>query len=259
MQVRTAAVAGSFYPGDSNELSATVAQLMQAAKHTGSAAKAIIAPHAGYIYSGAIAAEAYSAVAANAANIKRVVLLGPAHRLGFNGVATPASESFETPLGLIELDSAALASLTKFTFVGELPQAHALEHSLEVHLPFLQTLLPDFKLVPLVVGDASAEEVATLLELLWGGDETLIVVSSDLSHFHPYELAQQTDSATTRLIEQLDCHLTGEQACGCRPINGLLLLVKQKGLQVTTLCLANSGDTAGSKDRVVGYGAYALN
>ena len=263
MNTRPCAVAGSFYPAEPDQLRRSLHSLMHPVDSdepvADSPPKALIVPHAGYIYSGPVAATAYQTLAPWAKGIQRVLLLGPSHRIGFRGIATPGCSAFETPLGSIALDQNALADIASLPGVVELPQAHALEHSLEVQLPFLQTLLPNFQLVPLVVGDANPEQVAGVLEKLWGGKETLIVISSDLSHYHSYPEAQRLDRQTTAAIEAFDNHLHGDQACGCRPLNGLLTAAKRHQLQLTTLDLRNSGDTAGSKDQVVGYGAYVLH
>jgi hypothetical protein len=220
--------------------------------------KAIIVPHAGYIYSGPIAASAYALLRSSSDRIKRVVLLGPAHRVWVNGIALPGVDFFDTPLGRIRIDADAVRQLAVLPFVQCNPATHAMEHSLEVHLPFLQTVLGDFSLIPLVVGGATPEQVAQVLETLWGGDETLIVVSSDLSHYQPYAVARATDQVTTQAILDLDNHLVGDQACGAFPVNGLLLTARRKGLQPHLLDLRNSGDTAGDKQRVVGYAAIAF-
>jgi len=256
---RPAAVAGLFYPGDETELTMTVADLMRQVEPKPVAApKALIVPHAGYIYSGPIAASAYSLLAPWHARIRRVVLLGPVHRVPVRGLALPGCRSFATPLGRVELDRAACEQLADMPQVTTYPAAHAAEHSLEVHLPFLQLLLDDFKLVPMTVGDASAKEVAEVLERIWGGDETLIVVSSDLSHYLPYRQAQAVDSATCQRILALDDDIDHEAACGATPIRGLLVAAREHGLEATLLDLRNSGDTAGDKARVVGYAAIAF-
>lgn len=257
--IRPAAVAGTFYPRDPAELSATVAACLAAAPRTGAAPKAIIAPHAGYIYSGAIAGSAYAQVASRAGTVRRVVLAGPAHRAYVPGVAVPTAQAFATPLGSVALDRAAIEAIRALPFVEASDRAHALEHSLEVHLPFLQSVLGDFSLVPLVVGDAAPDEMAALLETLWGGDETLVVVSSDLSHYLPYEAARVRDGGTARAIVALDGTLAPEDACGCAPINGLLELARHRGLAASLVDLRNSGDTAGGRDQVVGYGAFAIH
>ncbi|MCB1822150.1 MAG: AmmeMemoRadiSam system protein B [Candidatus Competibacteraceae bacterium] len=258
---RAPAVAGLFYPASSAELHTQVQNFLnQAPPSVGSPPKAIIAPHAGYIYSGPIAASAYSQLKAARDSITRVVLLGPSHRVGFRGIAVSSMQAFATPLGLIPIDQHAVEQARKLPDVGFLEQAHAQEHSLEVHLPFLQEILGEFKLVPLVVGDARPEQVGAVLEALWGGPETLIVISSDLSHYHDYQTAQQLDSATSKAIETLRFEDIGyEQACGRNPVNGLLWVARRKGLHGETLDLRNSGDTAGSRDQVVGYGAYAFH
>jgi MEMO1 family protein len=259
--IRPAAVAGSFYPGDASALAAEVtSHVASAPRNTATPVpKAIIAPHAGYVYSGPIAGSVYARVAPLAGRIRRVVLAGPAHRVPVQGVAVPAAMAFETPLGSVRLDLAAVARLRELPFVEVSDRAHALEHSLEVHLPFLQAVLDGFRLVPLVVGDPTPDEMARVLELLWGGEETLIVVSSDLSHYLPYDAARARDGATARAILDLDATLVPEEACGAAPINGLLALARRKGLKPELVDLRNSGDTAGSRDRVVGYGAFAFH
>lgn len=222
--------------------------------------KAIIAPHAGYIYSGPVAATAYTRIQSAHDSIHRVVLLGPSHRVPLFGLATSSVDQFITPLGPVNLDREAINAIANLKQVRMLDEAHSMEHSLEVHIPFLQAVLDDFSLVPLVVGDARPDEVAEVLECLWGGPETLIVISSDLSHYHDYATAQQMDRATSRAIEKLDLEkIHSEDACGCRPLSGLLYLARKKGLQAETIDLRNSGDTAGDKSRVVGYGAYVIN
>ncbi|MBT8145915.1 MAG: AmmeMemoRadiSam system protein B, partial [Gammaproteobacteria bacterium] len=231
------------------------AQLLELAA---SSIKALVVPHAGYIYSGPVAATAYKLLLPRREQISRVVLLGPSHRVPFYGMAIPTAEQFRTPLGDILLDQEALKRIEGLPGVARRDDAHAWEHSLEVQLPFLQSVLQDFTLIPIVVGGADANEVAKVLETLWGGEDTLIVISSDLSHFKTYGDARITDRATTQLIEQKQDTLVGEQACGCYPLNGLLRLASEKGLQVRTLDLRNSGDTAGPKNQVVGYGSYAV-
>ncbi|WP_114972295.1 AmmeMemoRadiSam system protein B [Rhodoferax ferrireducens] len=261
-RVRQPAVAGAFYPGQGKILSIDVMGMLAAAKSvadtTAKAPKAIIVPHAGYIYSGPTAALAYARLAAGRETIRRVVLLGPVHRVPVRGLALPDADSFATPLGEIEVDQDAVATITSLPQVVVSPMAHRLEHSLEVQLPFLQSVLDDFKLLPLAVGDATPPEVAQVLEALWGGPETLIVISSDLSHFLHYRAAQTMDRETVQNIMNLNSSLTHEQACGGTPVNGLLLAAKQHHLQPRLLGLCNSGDTAGDKNRVVGYAAFAF-
>ena len=259
--IRPAAVSGSFYPGEASALAAEVAAYLAEApesRRPGPPPKAIIAPHAGYIYSGPIAASIYARLAPLRGIVRRVVLAGPAHRVYVRGAAIPSAQAFASPLGTIELDLEALRSLEDLPFVQVSDRAHALEHSLEVHLPFLQSVLGDFRLVPIVVGEASADEVAAIYERLWGGDETLLVVSSDLSHYLPYQAARARDGETARAILHLQEHLHPEEACGAAPINGLLRLARRRGLKVEQVDLRNSGDTAGERDRVVGYGAFAF-
>ena len=256
--VRPAAVAGLFYPGSAAELESCVRGLLAENPAQGPAPKALIAPHAGYVYSGPVAARAYNLLTPLRAIIRRVVLLGPAHRVALRGLALPTHDSFRTPLGEIPLDTETLAALDGSPGLLRSDEAHRQEHSLEVHLPFLQTLLERFTLVPLVVGSSAAPLVRGVLERLWGGDETLLVISSDLSHYHPYAAAQRLDADTAKRIEAAEIPLEGEEACGAYPLNGLLSLVRERQLPVTRLDLRNSGDTAGSRDRVVGYGAWSI-
>jgi AmmeMemoRadiSam system protein B len=256
--IRPAAVAGMFYPADSHALAQEVRKLLAEAHGEPLSPKALIVPHAGYIYSGAIAATAYRTLSGIAPRIRRVVLLGPTHRVAVRGLALPDAEAFETPLGRVPLDSAAAQAIARLPQVVVSNAAHALEHSLEVQLPFLQSVLGEFTLLSLAVGGATAEEVAEVLEALWGGDETLIVVSSDLSHFLDYTGAQSADRATCDDILKLVGTLNHEQACGATPINGLMLAARRHHLEARLLDLRNSGDTAGSHDRVVGYAAFAF-
>lgn len=258
--VRQAAVAGAFYPAEKQALASQLDAMLAAAdpgRHM-VYPKAIIVPHAGYSYSGATAAAAYARLAAGRAAITRVVLLGPVHRVPVRGLALPGVDAFATPLGQVELDQPAIAALAGLRQVVLSPAAHAAEHSLEVQLPFLQAVLDNFKLVPLAVGDATPAEVAQVLDALWGGPETLLVISSDLSHFLPYRRAQAVDQASTRSILKLGVALTHEQACGAMPVNGLLLAAQRHRLQPELLALRNSGDSGGDKDRVVGYASFAF-
>ena len=258
MRARPAAVAGMFYPAETATLGRTVSALLADAPPGDGSAKAIIAPHAGYQYSGSTAAHAYRLLEGRRETIRRVVLLGPAHRVYLQGMALPSVEAFTTPLGEVPIDAQGVQQALAVPGTEVSDEAHAHEHSLEVHLPFLQTVLDDFRLVPVVVGNCPAQQVEALLEALWGGDETLIVVSSDLSHFHPYADAREIDAHTTERIEAREATLHGEEACGAYAVNGLLRAARAHGLQVRTLDLCNSGDTAGDRSRVVGYGAYAL-
>jgi hypothetical protein len=257
---RAPAVAGSFYPADAATLSHMLNGFLDHASSDEHAPKAIIVPHAGYIYSGPIAASAYARLKPVRDSISRVVLIGPSHRVAFQGLAVSAADTFSTPLGNIAIDQSAIRQLQQLPFVGYLEQAHALEHSLEVHLPFLQQTLSNFKLVPVVAGDATAHQVSQVLEILWGGDETLIVISSDLSHYHDYATSQKLDRHTSELIEALDYQaLSSDAACGKVPVSGLLKLLREKSLHIKNIDLRNSGDTAGDKYRVVGYGAYVVD
>ena len=258
--LRPPAVADLFYPADSRTLRAAVNGYLKAvrpAEH--SAPKALIVPHAGYMYSGPVAASAYAQAAPLRGTVTRVVLLGPAHRTPFSGLAASSAEAFQTPLGPVPLDPAAAEALKDLPQVKCLDRAHAPEHSLEVQLPFLQVVLGSFSLVPLLVHDAAPDEVWAVLERLWGGPETLVVISSDLSHYLDYQSARALDAQTAAAIEALKPEEIGEsQACGRLAIQGLLLGAIQSGLQGRTLDLRNSGDTAGPRDQVVGYGAFAF-
>ena len=257
MKVRPAAVAGLFYPDDANELSAMVRDFLQAAPEPTYHAKAIIAPHAGHIYSGPTAAFAYKAL--DAGKVERVVLFGPSHRVAFQGMALPDADVFETPLGRIPLDQEAMQLSLSQPWVNVNAAAHAMEHSLEVHLPFLQTVLGKFRLVPLCVGMATPSQVASVIDALWDGDETAIVISSDLSHYHSYDEARLLDQATVRDILDNAGPLNHEQACGATPINGLLELAVGRHLEASLLDYRNSGDTAGDRERVVGYTSIAFH
>lgn len=254
-------VAGLFYPLDKAVLAQTISALLEAAPITETVApKAIIAPHAGYIYSGPIAATIYKTLLAHKDVIKRVVLLGPAHRVGFLGIAVTKMQKFATPLGEIAIDADSVEAALQLPNVQVLEHAYDGEHSLEVQLPFLQSILKDFSLVPCVVGMANPLDVANLLQHLWGGPETLIVISSDLSHYYDYESAKKLDLATSNAIVQLKPNdIQDNQACGRLPVKGLLVAATNLGLQGKVLDLRNSGDTAGDKNRVVGYGAYYFN
>src|SRR4029453_4775828 len=212
--IRPAAVAGLFYPGEPGALTRTLSALLGEAKATGPAVpKALIAPHGGYVCSGPIAANAYALLAPARDLIKRVVLLGPTHRVAVRGLALPSVGRFATPLGTVELDPAAVGALRDLPYVGFSDDAHALEHSLEVHLPFLQTVLADFKLVPLAVGYADADDVAAVLKPLGAGPENVMVVSSDLSHYLPYAQARNVDRGTCEAILGLRTDIDHEQAC----------------------------------------------
>jgi len=260
MAVRQAAVAGTFYPSEPSDLKAQLQDMLKVADTGASACpKVIIAPHAGYVYSGPVAASAYARLKNATQPITRVVLLGPSHRVGFRGIAATTDSNYSTPLGDIPLDRRSIESLLALPQVGFLKEAHTQEHSLEVHLPFLQIMLGEFDLIPLVVGDAEPQDVARVISVLWGGPETLIVISSDLSHYHDYKTAQKLDHETANKIIRMEPDLKGEEACGCRPVNGLLLLARERGLQLEQVDLRNSGDTAGDHSRVVGYGAWVIN
>lgn len=256
---RPPAVAGTFYAASAADLAGDVARLLAAAPPgPPTQPKALIAPHAGYVYSGPIAARAYAPLAGWRERIRRVVLLGPTHRVAVDGLALSSASGFLTPLGTVPLDPAAAESLSGMPQVAINDPAHAAEHALEVQLPFLQTVLDAFTLIPLAVGRASPEAVGEVIARLWGGDETLIVVSSDLSHYLPYDAARETDARTAQKILGLGYPLHAMQACGATPINGLLFEAKRRKLHAELIDLRNSGDMAGDRSRVVGYGAFAF-
>lgn len=249
-----------FYPGNPATLAATVDQLLADAPTSAmTQPKALIVPHAGYIYSGSTAAMAYATLAPWRSTIRRVILLGPTHRVAVDGLALPKSNVFATPLGNIRIDAAAIAQLAEVPGLIFSDHVHAQEHSLEVHLPFLQRVLDDFSLLPIAVGHATPQAIAGVLDLLWSGPETLIVISSDLSHFLSYDIANQVDRDTCQHILHFDTHIQPDQACGAFPVNGLLLAAQQRGLIPQLIHRCNSGDTAGDRQRVVGYASFAFH
>ena len=259
LSVKLPSVAGQFYSRDAAELNRTLDGFLAKAKRHQPAPKAIIAPHAGYQYSGSVAATAYATLASRAAQLRRIILLGPAHHLRFHGMAVASVGLFRTPLGDIPVDRQAWRDALQCPHVQVLDQAFEKEHSLEVQFPFLQKTLTSFSMLPILVGEASEEQVSTVLARLWGGEETAIVISSDLSHFLDYDSAQRLDQQTSKAIEELRVEDIGyDHACGRNAIKGLLTRAKHLGLSVATVDLRNSGDTAGDKSRVVGYGAYSI-
>lgn len=257
--VRPPAVAGSFYPADPDDLSQTLAALLAGVARPagGPPPKALVVPHAGYRYSGPAAAVAYRRIEPHRTRYRRVLLLGPVHRVSVRGLALPGCAAFATPLGVVPVVPDLASLLADLPQVSVRPDAHAAEHSLEVQLPFLQTVLGPFDLVPLAVGDASPAEVARVLDRLRGGPETLIVVSTDLSHYHPYSQAADLDQATAAAILGLQ-PVTPDRACGAFPLNGFLLATRARGLTGSQAALNNSGDTAGDRARVVGYGSFVF-
>lgn len=259
--IRLPAVAGRFYPDGEAALRTELHSLLLTAGSLPDTPRALVVPHAGYIFSGPIAAEAYATLRGNK-SIRRVAVLGPSHRVALHGMAIPTAEAFDTPLGRIALDREALQALGELPQVGVSDEAHALEHSIEVQLPFLQQVLGDFTLVPVVVGDASATDVARVINALWR-DDTLIVISTDLSHYHDYLTARRMDAHTIERILERESDLNGNEACGCRPLNGLLQLLKDKDMEIELLKTCNSGDalgnTAGARDQVVGYASFSVH
>lgn len=260
--VREPAVAGRFYPADPDELRATVDALLAEAPAPPPDApvpRAVIVPHAGYVYSGSTAALAYARVARGRGTIRRVVVVGPTHRVPVRGVALPGADAFRTPLGEVPVPHAwAQERLADVLAACVVPETHRHEHSVEVQLPFLQRVLDDVDVVPLLAGDAFGEEVADVLEALWE-PQTLVVISSDLSHYRPYDEARRIDAGTIAQITALDAPLDHLQACGATPVNGLLVAARRRGLRPTLLGACSSGDTAGDRSRVVGYCAFAFD
>ena len=258
--IKRAAVAGLFYPADPGELKSAVEELLANSKikHRPGRIRALIVPHAGYVYSGPVAAKAFALLRAAHYYAGRAAIIGPAHKIWIRGIAVPSVRAFATPLGKIPLDTTVIEEIAALPSAAIDDKPHANEHALEVELPFLQTVLGSARIVPLLVGSATPTEVAEVLSRLWD-DDTLIVVSSDLSHFLRYEDAQRRDSATADAIERLDeTAIDFEDACGAIPVRGLLIEAKRRGLSIERLDLRNSGDTAGDRDRVVGYGAWAI-
>lgn len=259
--VRRPAVAGRFYPAAQEELLRLIDSLLAEAPEPSGAPvpKAIVVPHAGYIYSGPIAASAYAQFLPESNAIKRIVLLGPSHFVDFDGLALPSTDALETPLGLVPVDPEAVHRLESLPQVRVFDPAHAREHSLEVQLPFLQVVLGHFTVVPLAVGRAEPQTVSEVLEALWGGPETRFVISSDLSHYHDWATARRLDQSTAEAIEALKPEaIASDQMCGHHPVCGLLQAARHHHLRAHTLDLRSSGDTAGPRDRVVGYGAFAF-
>lgn len=260
MTLRDPAVAGTFYPDQPGRLLASIeTYLTDSVTHSpGQVPKAMIVPHAGYIYSGPVAGRAYALLRQGRDTIRRVILLGPAHRVLVRGLALPEADGFTTPLGTVYLDEEGMGDVMHLPQVSRSTAAHALEHSLEVQLPFLQAVLDDFRILPFAVGSASPRDVREVIDVLWGGPETLILVSSDLSHYHTYREAQAIDGETARKILDMSVAIDHEQACGATPINGLLLAARARGVHAQLLDLRNSGDTAGDRHRVVGYASFAF-
>lgn len=260
MSTRNAAVAGYFYDAAPDRLRHDVNHLLNAeGTVNGVYPEALIVPHAGYVYSGSTAALAYRQLLIDPDQVKRVLLLGPAHRVYVRGMAIPSVDRFATPLGEIPLDREGLERVGALPAVQVIDEAHREEHSLEVQLPFLQTVLNDFTLIPVVIGGASAAEVAAVIDALAESEDLLVVVSSDLSHFHEYGEARRIDADTCDLILHKSSSLRGEQACGAAAINGLMASAWARKLQVSMLGACNSGDTAGQRNKVVGYAAFSLH
>ncbi len=261
LRIRPPAVAGMFYPSDPDELNQMIDSWLErpVSVPRNDPPRALIVPHAGYVYSGEAAARAFS-LWKGAAEIETVVVIGPAHRVPFYGVATVSADALATPLGIVPVDTQLRDELVeRFDYVGYLDEAHAPEHSLEVELPFIQKTVPHARVLPLLNGEVTPEQEAAVLAYLWQKKGVYFVISSDLSHYHPYAEAKRIDSETAALIEQgrWDA-LGGARACGYKGIQGLLQLTAHHPLVLARLALVNSGETAGSKEKVVGYGAWAI-
>jgi len=257
--VRPAAVAGAFYPADPAVLRRTVEETLDAEPpiSLGGRPRLLIVPHAGYVYSGAVAASAYRLLRGMGDALHRVVLIGPSHHAGFTGLASTGADALATPLGEVPVDRR--WPEPGDPIVRSDPSAHAREHSLEVQLPFLQVVLGEFEALALLTGDVEPEAVADMLDEVITGDEVIGIVSSDLSHFLDYEEARRRDTRTATAITKLRAtDLSPEDACGRTAVQAALLLARRRGWTCRVLDLRNSGDTAGSKDRVVGYGAFAV-
>ncbi len=259
MSVRKPAVSGSFYPAYAQDLTRQLDSLMyEVAEPTGAAPKMLIVPHAGYDYSGHVAAAAYRCLRHHHDQYKRVVIMGPSHCVALSGIAAPSATRFDTPLGAVEVATQCIAGIESLPFMKICEDTHRLEHSLEVQLPFLQSVLDDFEVVPLVVGETTALQIKQILDALWGGDETLIIVSTDLSHFLFDSDAKRVDQSTTAKIKAMESNVNGKEACGHYPLNGALAFAKAKGLMVEHLCSGNSSEKSGDRDQVVGYASFVL-
>lgn len=263
MVSRKPVIAGSFYPGEPQVLAGDIQRYLDGAVTATDAASArartVIAPHAGYVYSGATAARAYHAISGALTHARTIAVLGPSHRVALSSIALPSADAFETPLGAMRIDRLLADTLVTQGLAVVNDPAHAWEHSIEVHLPFLQTIAPSAELLPIVVGDVAPGAVSAAIEYILDDPDVALIVSSDLSHFHPYHEAQRIDAATALAIESLRTDVSPEQACGCRVINGMNMYLADSGGSVTTLEVVNSGDTAGDRARVVGYGAFQID
>ncbi|MGC3963248.1 MAG: AmmeMemoRadiSam system protein B [Rhodocyclaceae bacterium] len=258
--IRPAAVAGLFYPSDTLALTSQLHDLMAHVDvASGYPPKALIVPHAGYVYSGPIAAQAYAQLLPLRQTVTRVVMLGPSHRVPVSGAALPGCNAFETPLGRVEIDGEAMYQLANMPGVVIDDDAHVVEHALEVQLPFLQTVLERFRIVPITVGFSEAPLIAAMIDTLWGGSETLFIISSDLSHYNDYRRAREIDAYTVDRVMKLEPVLDHEQACGATAINALMLAAQRHHLTPHLLDVRNSGDTAGDRSRVVGYASFSFS
>jgi AmmeMemoRadiSam system protein B len=259
MHIRPAAMVGTLYPADAEQLSAQLAKLLLSCQQSIETPKVIIAPHSGYLFSGQVAACAYRSLSHIAPTISRVILVGPSHQQHCHGIALPTADYFQTPLGEVSVDQQALKQLEQLTDVNFNDSVHELEQSLELQLPFLQLCLLNFTIVPIIIGTTHAHHVAQVLNSVWGSNETLIVISTDLSHYLDYQQAKNIDFKTCHEISQLSDLITEQQACGSTVLNGLMKVAKQRNLAAKLLDCRNSGDTTGSKDKVVGYASFIFS
>ena len=262
-QVRPPAVAGLFYPAEPARLRADVEAMLQAARSAvgvGAAPPAaLIVPHAGYVYSGPTAALAWVRAEALRGTVRRVIVLGPAHRVGVRALALPGCRAMDTPLGPVSVEvPPQIEALAATGLVVSRPDVHAAEHSLEVQLPFLTVVLPGAAVVPLAVGRVSPERAAGAIRPFLGRTDTLVVISSDLSHYLPRAEARRVDDATIKRILALRADVSHEEACGATGVDALLLAAAERGLSPRLLGAATSADTAGTPDRVVGYAAIGF-
>ena len=259
-KIKQADVAGMFYPGEEASLRQMVDGFIQKALSFDLRPRAIIAPHAGYIYSGSIAGTAYKTIAAVRDQIENVIIMSPAHRFYLRGIALHMADAFATPLGNIPVNIGIVKKIKQFSSVQWEERSFIQEHGLETHLPFIQRAFkPGIKIVPMIVGECQESEVAEILESVWEDPRNFVIISSDLSHFHSYADAKKLDRNTVDLIQNLDSQsLDTEFACGHYPICGLLNLARNRKLKIKALDIRSSGDTAGSKESVVGYGSFAV-
>lgn len=261
VKTRNPAVAGIFYASEPKKLDSEVAHYLTSDfRQSTVRPKILIVPHAGYQYSASVAAKAYLQLQKFSGKIKNVILVGPSHRVAFNGIAVSSADDFKTPLGNVALNKEIIGEMIKNNHdVLYYDAAHQEEHCLEVQLPFLQKVLNKFKIVPLVYGNISPEKLAVALEPYLQDDKNIVIISADLSHYYNYDTAKDIDAETADKINSREPSLTEHMSCGATGINAALILAKKDHLHPDMLELANSGDTSGDKERVVGYGAWSFS